>query len=105
MLPIRRLSCHAFAALSFFVIAALPGRVAADAVPGVDWYVESAELLALIQAEGERNAEAFPPPRGQQRVIVREILLGFDTRQTWLIPAGTLKPGQEAILLKPYRTP
>jgi hypothetical protein len=105
MLPIRRFSCHTFAGLSLLVLAGFAERATADAVPGVDWYVESAELLALVQAEGERNAEAFPPPRGQQRVIVREILIGFDTRQTWLVPAGTLKPGQEAILLKPYHTP
>ncbi len=95
----------ALAPFAFCLLGGWPERAAADSVPGVDWHVENAQVAALVQAEGARDAEAFPPPKGQQRVLVREVLKGFDTRQTLLIPAKMLKPGQQAILLIPYQPP
>jgi hypothetical protein len=90
--------------LSVLVVGAVfAPRSAADIVPGVDWHVAVADVIVLGQAQSAREAEAFPPPAGKQRVLVREVLKGFDTSQWWLVPTGSLKPSQEAVLVRPFQ--
>jgi HEAT repeat protein len=105
MIPLRHAGRLSFAVATALLALWPCGRAFGDAIPGIDWHVQNAEAVAVVQAEGERDAAALPPPEGKQRVFVREVLKGFVTRQTWLIPAGTLRPGQEAVVLKEYHPP
>src|SRR5262249_8922168 len=105
MIPLRHAGRLPFAVAAALLAAWPSGRADADAIPGVDWHVQNAEAVALGEAQGERDPPGLPPPEGQQGVFVREVLKGLVTRQTWLIPAGTLRPGQEAVVLKEYRPP
>jgi hypothetical protein len=71
----------------------------------VDWYVSNAETIFRVRAQTVAEAEGFPPSRGQQRLIVEEVLKGVDTAQFLSQPGGTLKPGQAAIALIQYEHP
>ena len=91
--------------ISFCLILVLscePGIVRADMVPGVDWHVANAEVIEVVQAEMPLVAEAFPSPQDKQRVWVNEVLKGLDTQQEFLLPKGTLSPGQTALVLYEY---
>ena len=76
--------------------------VRADMVPGVDCHVANAVVIEVVQAEMPSAAETFPSPQDKQRVWVNEVLKGLDTQQDFLLPKGTLNPGQTAVVLYEY---
>jgi hypothetical protein len=96
-------TCTTRVALSLLVLVAVASRASADAIPGADWLLNNAEVVVLAQAQTAAEARAFPPPRGQQRLVLRSVLKGFTTRQYWLVAEGRVKPGQEAVLLQSYQ--
>lgn len=71
--------------------------------PGVDGYVANAEVIEVVRAETPAAAEAFPSPRDKQRVWVDEVLKGLNTQQEFLLPKGTLNPGQTAVVLYEFK--
>jgi hypothetical protein len=73
-----------------------------DAPAGVDWYVANAWAVLRVQAQTEAEAKTFPPPNGQQRLLVREVVKGFAAAQQVLQPAGAINPGQHAVVLVQY---
>jgi hypothetical protein len=79
--------------------------VRADMVPGVDWYVANAEVIKVVQVEMPPAAETFPSPPDKQRVWVKDVLKGLDSAQEFLLPKGTLQPGQTAVVLYEYEPP
>jgi hypothetical protein len=87
---------------SVVLLAAFASCATADIVPGADWHLKNAEVVVLARAQTEAEAKAFPPPRGQQRLVLRSVLKGFTTRQHWLVPEGKVTPGQEAVVLQSY---
>jgi hypothetical protein len=78
----------------------------ADEVPGVDWYVANAKIIEVVQAETPaQQAEVFPSPLDRQRVWVADVLKGVDTTQEFLLPKGSLNPGQSGVVLFQYEPP
>src|SRR5215469_13192936 len=74
----------------------------AEEVPGADWYSANAEVIALVRNQTSQEAAAFPPPSGQQRLLVLEVLKGVSCEQNFIVPGVTLRSGQKAILLIPH---
>ncbi len=77
----------------------------ADEVPGVDRRVGEARQIALIRAQTEAEALQRNPGDGLQDLLVEEVLKGLFFEQRIRCPAGTLRPGQRAILINPYEAP
>ncbi|HWB60259.1 MAG TPA: hypothetical protein VG733_12255, partial [Chthoniobacteraceae bacterium] len=86
-------------ALIFGICLFRPGVVSAMARPGLNDYVSNALVITLVRAQTPDEAAAFPAPVANQRVIVQQVLKGVETRQEFLLPAGSLKPGARGLVL------
>jgi hypothetical protein len=62
-------------------------------------YVANAGLIVRVEAE---KGDA---PAGQQPVAVKEVLKGVHLQPTLLLPAGSVKPGESALVLFPFKPP
>ena len=78
------------------------GLVRADMEPGADEYVNNAICVEIVRVQGIAEMADFPPPKGMRRVLVEEVLKGIDTTQEFLLPEGTLKPDEKAVVLFQY---
>ncbi len=87
------------------MIACAASWVQADIAPGVDSYVQNAELLLLVHAQSNQEREAFPPANGKKRLVVEKVLKGFTTHPYVDEAAPQLKDGQSALVLYQYAYP
>jgi hypothetical protein len=78
--------------------------LAGDTVPGPDWYVLNAEIIAIVRApDAPQNAR--PSEAQTQEVNVIEVLKGVWFASKVTLHGTKLRDGQAGILLVPYEEP
>lgn len=82
---------------SVLLLCLFAGRAWADILPGVDWYVRDAQIIALVRGASTTNAAD-----GSQDVTVQSVLKGIWLESKTTVSGVKLTTGQTAILLLPY---